>query len=48
MFSDGSVGAKNNVVALALKDLEHIGKFRKAIEASANKITTVTDNRFSQ
>lgn len=48
MFSDGSVGAKNNVVALALKDLEHIEKFRKAIEASANKITTVTDNRFSQ
>lgn len=44
LLSDGSV--YKNKVSLGLKDLEHVEKFRRAIQATNNKIVKVVDNRF--
>lgn len=46
LLSDGSI-TNNYSVNLGLKDYEHIVKFKTAIGAINNKITTITDSRFS-
>lgn len=48
MYADGTVSSKTNTIALGLKDQEHVEKFKQAIGAYNNKISVVTDNRFSQ
>ena len=48
MYADGTVSSKTNTIALGLKDEEHVEKFKQAIGAYNNKISVVTDNRFSQ
>lgn len=47
LLSDGMITQKKSI-ALNLKDKEHVEKFREAIGATNNKITTVIDNRFSK
>ena len=48
LFADGTVSSKTNTIGLNLKDLEHVKKFRKAINAENNKISKVEDKRFSK
>ena len=45
-YADGTVASKSNQIALALKDKEHVEKFKNAIQAINNKIVEVKDNRF--
>lgn len=46
LYADGSVSSRNNEVEISLKDLEHLQKFQKAIEATNHRIQKVEDNRF--
>ena len=47
-FADGTVSSKTNTIALGLKDKEHVEKFKNAIGAINNKISEITDNRFTE
>lgn len=48
LYADGTVAMKSNQIALALKDKEHVEKFKNAIQAVNNKIIEIKDNRFSK
>lgn len=45
-YADGTVAMKSNQITLALKDKEHIEKFKNVISAVNNKIIEIKDNRF--